>query len=114
MPVRWNTLKVSQAVDRVEEQVNQARPFLEMAKEEARKALTIPNLPQYIEVEVRSLAGQCASAIWRIETDIGRIRRDIPQDDLARAQKMGDPLFPEAQQLPEKICDDGTIAVDEQ
>ena len=45
MPGRWSTLKVSQAADLIEEHVNNASAPLELAREEALKALEIPNLP---------------------------------------------------------------------
>jgi hypothetical protein len=88
MPVRWSTLKVSQAADLIEEHVNNASAPLELAREEALKALEIPNLPQYMESEFRSLAGNCEWAIGKIRSDISRIRRDLPKDQLAKEQRL--------------------------
>jgi len=87
MPIRWSALKASQAVDLVEEHVTNASTPLQLAKEEALKALDIPNLPQYIESEFRSLASNCEWSVKKIRSDIERIRRDIPKDGLEREKK---------------------------
>jgi hypothetical protein len=49
MPIKWNALMVSEAVDMVEEYVNQAIEPLEQAKLVATEARKIPNLPGYID-----------------------------------------------------------------
>jgi len=47
MPIKWNALMVNEAMDMVEEYVNQAIEPLEQAKLVATEARKIPNLPGY-------------------------------------------------------------------
>lgn len=49
MPIKWNALMVSEAMDMVEGYVNQAIEPLEQAKLVAIEARKIPNLPGYID-----------------------------------------------------------------
>ena len=49
MPIKWNALMVSEAVNMVEEYGNQAIEPLEQAKLVATEARNIPNLPGYID-----------------------------------------------------------------
>lgn len=99
MPVKWSPLKVSQAVDIIEEHVNNASTPFDLAREEARKALLIPQLPQWMELELRSLATSIEWAVQRVRSDIARVRRDLPQDQLAKEKNMKElgetqPLIP--------------------
>ena len=90
MPVKWSPLKVSQAVDIIEEHVNNGSTPFDLAREEAGKALLIPNLPQYMESEFRTLAANLESGVQRIRSDIARVRRDLPKDQLAQEKKQKD------------------------
>ena len=83
MPVKWSPLRVSQAMDLVEEHLNKVKAPLELAAEEVEKARKIPNLPQYIDVELISLACKIEDLQDRPRSDIDRIRRDLPKDVLA-------------------------------
>jgi hypothetical protein len=49
MPIKWNALMVSEAMEMVEGYVNQAIEPLEQAKLVAVEARNIPNLPGYID-----------------------------------------------------------------
>ncbi len=62
MPIKWSPLRVSEAMDMVEEFINQAAEPLEQAKIVASEARNIANLPQYID--------QC---LVRLSIDIERI-----------------------------------------
>ena len=57
MPIKWNPLKVNEAMDKVEEQVNQVIEPLEKARLAAREALNIPNLPQYVTQHINRIIG---------------------------------------------------------
>ena len=48
MPIKWSALKVSEAMDMVEEYIDQAVEPLEQARIVAQEARNIPNLPQYV------------------------------------------------------------------
>ena len=83
MPVKWSPLRVSQAMDKVEEHLNNASAPLELAREEAVKAREIPNLPQYVTSRLRSLEVNIQWVIEKPRSDIGMLRRDLPGDTLA-------------------------------
>ncbi len=85
MPIKWSALRVSEAMDMVEEFVNQAAEPLEQAKIVTSEARNIANLPQYLD--------QC---LVRLTIDIERIdyirnsinaaRNDLP-DGAVEAEK---------------------------
>ena len=56
MPVKWSALTVSEAMDMLEEFVNQAVEPLEQARIVAREARNIPNLPQYVDQHLAGLS----------------------------------------------------------
>jgi len=58
MPIRWNALKVKEAIDMLEEFVSQAAEPLECAQTVAREAKNLPNLPQYIEQGINSILNE--------------------------------------------------------
>ena len=58
MPIKWNAKMVKEAADMVEDFLNQAAEPLECARNVAREALKINNLPQYIESEINSILGE--------------------------------------------------------
>jgi hypothetical protein len=49
MPIKWSAVEVSEAMDRIEAEVNKAVPYLDKARAIARQARGISNLPLYIE-----------------------------------------------------------------
>jgi len=55
VPIKWNALKVSQAMDEVETQLDLAESFLAEAEAKARRAKTIPKLPQYLDQRLNRL-----------------------------------------------------------
>ena len=98
MPIKWNALKVSEATDKIEELINQAAEPLEQARNVAKEAKGLPNLPQYIEQgftgilsEIERVTGGESS--WNkehydgsIKRAIDRVRGDIPKDALQSEQ----------------------------
>jgi hypothetical protein len=49
MPIKWSAVEVSEAMDKIEAEINKAAPYLEQAKAIARQARGISNLPLYVE-----------------------------------------------------------------
>ena len=49
MPIKWSALRVSEAMDMVEEYIDQAAEPLTQAKIIANEARNIVNLPQYLD-----------------------------------------------------------------
>ena len=87
MPVKWSALKVSEAMDMVEEFVNQAVEPLEQARIVAREARNIPNLPQYVDQYLVRIIGEIDRAIggsqWepvgRLKAGIQSVRESLPE-----------------------------------
>ena len=70
MPIKWSALKVSEAMNMIEEFIDEAAEPLERAKIVTTEARKIANLPQYVD-----------ERLIRLITDIGRI------DNVRRAIK---------------------------
>jgi len=77
MPIKWSAVKVSEAMDEVEQQVLLADQFIAEAKMKAREAKNIANLPQYMEQRLNRLIDQLGRMEY-IRGAITAIRNDIP------------------------------------
>ena len=76
---------VSEAMDMVEEFVNQAADPLEQAKIVANEARKIPNLPQYLDQRLVRLICDI-ERIDYVKSSIGAVRKDLP-DGAVEAEK---------------------------
>ena len=86
MPIKWSAVKVSEAMDEVEQQVQLADQFITEAKTKAREAKKIANLPQYMEHHINSLVGQL-NRMENIKSAIEAIRNDIPDGAIEAEQE---------------------------
>jgi len=77
MPIKWSALMVSEAMDMVEEFVNQASDPLEQAKIVANEARKIPNIPQYLDQRLIRLVYDI-ERIDYIKSSISAVRKDLP------------------------------------
>ena len=77
MPIKWSALLVSDAMDMVEEFVNQVADPLERAKIVANEARKIPNLPQYLDQRLVRLVCDI-ERIDYIKSAIKVVRDDLP------------------------------------
>ena len=78
MPVKWSALKVNDAMDMVEEYVNQVVEPLEQARIVATEARNIPNLPQYVDQYLLRIIGEIDRAIGGSQWEpVGRLKRGI-------------------------------------
>ena len=78
MPIKWSAVKVSEAMDEVESQVNLAESFLAEAKAKAEAAQKIANLPEYIDQRLRRIIGDI-ERIDRAKDSIEAVRSAIPE-----------------------------------
>ncbi|MFC1989601.1 hypothetical protein ACFLVW_03430 [Chloroflexota bacterium] len=85
MPIKWSALRVSEAMDMVEEFVNQAVEPLEQAKIVANEARNIDDLPQYLDQRLTHLIIDI-ERIDYIKSSIEAVRRDLP-DGAVEAEK---------------------------
>ena len=101
MPIRWSALQVSEAADKIEEQVNQAAEPLEQARLVAQGARHIPNLPKYMEdcftriiMEIgRAIGGSQIYPVGYVNAGIQNIRDRIPEKLIQterKAEERGD------------------------
>jgi len=95
MPVKWSTLRVSEAMDMVEEFVGQAVEPLEQARIVAQEARNIPNLPQYVDQYLVRIIGEIDRAIggsqWepvgRLKAGIQSVREALPDGAIEEERK---------------------------
>jgi hypothetical protein len=78
MPIRWNALEVSEAMDEVEELVRKAEPFLVEAEDKAGQATGIRNLPEYMSQRLHRLIFSI-QARQNIKVAIANTRASIPE-----------------------------------
>jgi hypothetical protein len=94
VPIRWSALKVSEVADRIEEQLNQAIEPLQSAREVAKEALGISNLPGYIGQDFTRIIGEIDDCLGGTEfrpvgwfkATIEHIRKDIPSGTVEQDQ----------------------------
>ena len=86
MSIKWSAVKVSEAMDEVEQQVLLANQFIAEAKTKAEAAKRIGNLPQYMEHRISRLIDQLERLEY-IKGAITAIRNDIPDGAIEEEQK---------------------------
>ena len=77
MPIKWSAVKVSEAMDEVENQLSLADAFVTEAKTKAEQARSIPNLPQYLDQRLIRLICDI-ERIDRIRDAVTSVRSAIP------------------------------------
>ena len=88
MGIKWSAVKVSEAMDEVEQQVQLADQFIAEAKAKAGKAKGIANLPGYLDQRLNRLI----FTIERIESvkdAIKGVRDAIPDGAIEAEQAQG-------------------------
>ncbi len=86
MPIKWSPLMVNEAMDMVDEFVDQAVEPMEQARIVASEARNIPNLPQYVDQYLLRIIGEIDRAIggsqWepvgRLKAGIQSVRESLP------------------------------------
>jgi hypothetical protein len=95
VPIKWSALRVSEAMDMVEEYVNQAVEPLEQVRIVAREARNIPDLPQYVDQHLLRIIGEVDRAIggsqWepvgRLKAGIQSVRESLPDEAMKDEKK---------------------------
>jgi hypothetical protein len=78
VPIKWSAVKVSEAMDEVENQLSLAEAFIDAAKVKANQARKIAGLPQYLDQRLVSLISELGR-IDRAREAISNVRRSIPE-----------------------------------
>jgi len=86
VPIKWSALRVSEAMDMVEEFVTQAAGPLEQAKTVANEARNIANLPQYLDQRLVRLIIDI-ERIDYVRNSIKAVRNDLP-NTVVEAEKI--------------------------
>ena len=87
MPIKWSALRVSEAMDIVEEFINQAAEPLGQAKLVTSEARNIADIPQYLDQRLVRLIIDI-ERIDYIRTAITAVRRDIPDEAIETERKL--------------------------
>ena len=77
MPIKWSAIKVSEAMGKVEHQINLAGAFLSEARAKAREARRIAHLPGYLDDRLIRLITEL-ERIDRVRDAIKAVRNSIP------------------------------------
>ena len=77
MPIKWSAIKVNEAMDDVERQINLAESFLAEAKVKAETARKITDLPQYVDQRLIRLTCDI-ERIDNVKSSIEAVRQSIP------------------------------------
>ena len=85
MPIKWSALRVSEAMDMMEEFISQADEPLDQAKIVANEARNIVNLPQYLDQRLVRLIIDI-ERIDSIKNSINAVRNELP-DGAVEAEK---------------------------
>jgi hypothetical protein len=96
MPIRWSALRVSEAMDMLEDYVQQATEPLEQARIVAREARNIRNLPQYVDQHLlriiseidRTIGGSQWEPASRLKAGIESVREALPDEAVKDEKKM--------------------------
>ncbi len=86
MPIKWSALKVSEAMDMVEEFVDQATEPLEQARLVAIAARGIADIPQYVDERLAHLTASIGR-IDHIKSSIKTVRESLPNGAVAVEQQ---------------------------
>jgi hypothetical protein len=78
MSIKWSALQVSEAMDMVEEYINEAAEPLEQAKIVAIVAVKIASVPQYVSERLVTLIGNIEH-IENIRRSIKVVRDSLPE-----------------------------------
>jgi len=87
MPIRWSAVKVSEAMDKVEQQVLLADQFIGEAKAKAKEARNIANLPGYLDNRLVRLITQI-ERIDNVKDAITSVHKAIPDGAIEEERKL--------------------------
>ena len=86
MPIKWSAIKVSEAMDDIQRQINLAESFLAEARVKAEAARAIADLPQYVDQRLIRLTCDI-ERIDNVKSSIEAVRQSIPDGAIEAEQK---------------------------
>lgn len=92
MAIKWSAVKVSEAIDELDQLIDALGMTLWQVREKAQELRQIPNLPGYIDNPTTSMPWRVANFYEYMKGYIERMRQLIPADALKaerESQKYG-------------------------
>ena len=89
MPIRWSAVKVNEAMDAVEAQLNLAQTFIDPALAIVHEARKIPNLAGYMDGRLARVEWDIKEKFNRIKAGINAVRQAIPEGAIQAELKAG-------------------------
>ena len=86
MPIKWSAVKVNEAMDDVERQINLAESFLAEARVKAEAVRNIADLPQYVDQRLIRLICDI-ERIDNVMSSIEAVRKAIPDGAIEAEQE---------------------------
>jgi len=87
MPIKWSAVRVSEAVDEIEELTKSMGATLWQIREKAQELRQIPSLPGYIDQPTATMTFKADNFNGYLKGYIERIRNLIPKDALEAERK---------------------------
>jgi len=87
MPIKWSAVRVSEAVDEIEELTKSMGATLWQIREKAQELRQIPSLPGYIDQPTATMTFKVDNFNGYLKGYIERIRNLIPKDALEDERK---------------------------
>ena len=79
MPIKWSAVRISQAMDEVEAQLNLAQSFMDEAQAMVQEARRTPDLAGYIDQRLARLEFDIKDRFGRLKAAIESVRKAIPE-----------------------------------
>ncbi len=89
MPIRWSALRVVEAMDEIEGELNAAQPVIDKALHRVKEARQIPHLPGYIDQRLMRLVYDIENKWSKIRFGIDAVRNAIPERAAEIERKRG-------------------------
>jgi hypothetical protein len=87
MPIKWSTVRVSEAMDEAELQLTCAQPFIDQALATVQEAKRIPNLAGYMGDCLARVEWDIKEKFNRIKASIESVRKAIPEGAIEAEQE---------------------------
>ena len=89
MPIKWSAVRVSQAMDEVEAQLNLAQSFIDEALAKVQEARRIPNLASYVDDRLARVQSDIVDKFGRLKAGVASVRAAIPEGAIEAEREAG-------------------------
>lgn len=86
MSIKWSAVKVSEAMDKVDFQLNCAQPFIDEALARVREARQITNLAGYMDQRLARLELDIREKFNHVKAGVESVRKAIPEGAIEEEQ----------------------------